>query len=264
MACIHTARSSVDPTTLILGTAGHIDHGKTALVRALTGIDTDRLPEEKQRGITIDLGFANLDLGAFNWASSTCPGHERFVKNMLAGAVGVDLALLVVAADDSVMPQTREHLDILRLLGVRARSGGNHQVRSGRSPAGTWSRTKSVSSCWHFSWKRTDRAHGGSARRRSGTRSGLTWQAIGAVCEQVVGRSDATCSACQSIAAFTVPGRGTVVTGTVWSGQLKVRDEVEWLPIGKTLVVRSLQTHGHDTDLVERGQRAAVNLVGSP
>src|SRR5215210_9073833 len=104
---------------LILGTAGHIDHGKTSLVKALTGIDTDRLPEEKARGITIDIGFATLDLGDFRLGIVDVPGHERFIKNMLAGATGVDLAVLVVAADDSVMPQTREHLEILKLLGLR-------------------------------------------------------------------------------------------------------------------------------------------------
>src|SRR3984885_6491303 len=107
------------PRDLILGTAGHIDHGKTALVKALTGTDCDRLPEEKARGITIDIGFARLDLGDFRIGIVDLPGHERFIMNMLAGATGVDLALLVVAADDSVMPQTREHLEILKLLGVR-------------------------------------------------------------------------------------------------------------------------------------------------
>src|SRR6187431_2440555 len=104
---------------LILGTAGHIDHGKTSLVKALTGIDCDRLPEEKARGITIDIGFAHLELDGVRLGIVDVPGHERFVKNMLAGATGIDLALLVVAADDSVMPQTREHLDILKLLGLR-------------------------------------------------------------------------------------------------------------------------------------------------
>src|SRR3989441_1338755 len=107
------------PRHLILGTAGHIDHGKTSLVRALTGTDTDRLPEEKKRGITIDIGFARLDLGDFQLGVVDVPGHERFIKNMLAGASGIDLAMLLVAADDSVMPQTREHLEILRLLGLR-------------------------------------------------------------------------------------------------------------------------------------------------
>src|SRR5215468_10596940 len=107
------------PRDLILGTAGHIDHGKTSLVKALTGMDCDRLPEEKARGITIDIGFATLDLGDYRLGIVDVPGHERFVKNMLAGATGIDLAVLVVAADDSVMPQTREHLEILRLLGLR-------------------------------------------------------------------------------------------------------------------------------------------------
>src|SRR5438309_8401348 len=106
------------PRDLILGTAGHIDHGKTSLIKALTGIDCDRLPEEKARGITIDIGFATLDLGEFRLGIVDVPGHERFIKNMLAGATGIDLALLVVAADDAVMPQTREHLEILQLLGL--------------------------------------------------------------------------------------------------------------------------------------------------
>src|SRR5881396_3027929 len=104
---------------LILGTAGHIDHGKTSLVKALTGIDCDRLPEEKARGITIDIGFAILELGDYRLGIVDVPGHERFIKNMLAGATGIDLAMLLVAADDSVMPQTREHLEILQLLGLR-------------------------------------------------------------------------------------------------------------------------------------------------
>src|SRR5215203_6062587 len=104
---------------LILGTAGHIDHGKTTLVKALTGVDCDRLPEEKARGITIDIGFASLDLPPYRIGIVDVPGHERFVKNMLAGATGIDLAVLVVSADDSVMPQTREHLEILKLLGLR-------------------------------------------------------------------------------------------------------------------------------------------------
>src|SRR5215475_8995540 len=106
--------------SIITGTAGHIDHGKTALVRALTGIDPDRLPEEKRRGITIDIGFADLDLGEVRVGFVDVPGHERFVKNMLAGAHGIDLVALVIAADEGVMPQTREHFDICRLLQVNA------------------------------------------------------------------------------------------------------------------------------------------------
>src|SRR5438477_4079100 len=107
------------PRDLILGTAGHIDHGKTSLVKALTGIDCDRLPEETARGITIDIGFATLQVDDFRLGIVDVPGHERFVKNMLAGATGIDLALLVIAADDSIMPQTREHLEILKLLGLQ-------------------------------------------------------------------------------------------------------------------------------------------------
>ena len=107
-------------TDLILGTAGHIDHGKTSLIRALTGVETDRLPEEKRRGITIELGFAELDVGDYRLGIVDVPGHERFVRNMLAGATGMDLALLVVAADDSIKQQTREHLEILRLLDLGA------------------------------------------------------------------------------------------------------------------------------------------------
>jgi selenocysteine-specific elongation factor len=107
-------------TDLILGTAGHIDHGKTSLIRALTGVDTDRLPEEKRRGITIDLGFAHLDLDDFHLGIVDVPGHEKFVRNMLAGATGMDLAMLVVAADDSIKQQTREHLEILRMLDLKA------------------------------------------------------------------------------------------------------------------------------------------------
>src|SRR6186997_2448136 len=104
---------------LILGTAGHIDHGKTSLVKALTGIDCDRLPEEKARGITIDIGFATLELGEYRLGIVDVPGHERFIKNMLAGATGIDLVVLIVAADDSIMPQTREHLEILKLLSIK-------------------------------------------------------------------------------------------------------------------------------------------------
>src|SRR5213083_2992441 len=105
---------------LVVGTAGHIDHGKTALVKALTGVDADRLPEEKKRGITIDIGFAEMSVGDAHFGFVDVPGHERFVKNMLAGASGIDLVLLVIAADEGVMPQTREHFDICRLLGTRA------------------------------------------------------------------------------------------------------------------------------------------------
>ena len=118
--------------SIIIGTAGHIDHGKSALVRALTGTDPDRLPEEKKRGITIDLGFADLELDDLRSGFVDVPGHERFVKNMLAGAHGIDLLALVIAADEGVMPQTSEHFDICQLLGSQQRDRGDHENRSGR------------------------------------------------------------------------------------------------------------------------------------
>jgi selenocysteine-specific elongation factor len=253
----------VNSRTLILGTAGHIDHGKTALIRALTGIDTDRLPQEKQRGITIDIGFANLDLGAVQLGIVDVPGHERFIKNMLAGAVGVDVALLVVAADDSVMPQTREHLAILRLLGVehglvaltkcdRVDSDWVDLVEDEirRLTAGTFLEGAPI--------VRTAVPPDGPPRGMDALRD-----AIGAVCGQVIKRSRRDVFRLPIDRVFTVQGLGTVVTGTVWSGQLRVKDEVEWHPHGKTLVVRGLENHGRAVDLVERGQRAAINLSGA-
>ena len=252
----------MNPRTLILGTAGHIDHGKTALLRALTGVDTSHLPEERRRGITIDLGFANLDLGKFRLGIVDVPGHERFVRNMLAGAAGIDIALMVVAADDSVMPQTREHLDILRLLGIQQGVVAitkcdrveptwpdlvEEEIR--RIAAGTFLENAPI--------VRTAIPDHGPHKGLESLR-----EAIRSVCEQIVSLSDSGLFRLPIDRAFSVPGRGTVVTGTVWSGQLKVRDEVEWLPDGKTLVVRGLQNHGRDTDVISRGQRAAVNLIG--
>lgn len=252
----------VNPRTLILGTAGHIDHGKTALVRAMTGIDTDRLPEEKQRGITIDIGFASLELGPVHLGIVDVPGHERFIKNMLAGAVGIDLALLVVAADDSVMPQTREHLAILELLGVR------HGLV-------TITKCDRVDPAWvDLVEEEIRRLVDGTflqdapivrtALRPDGPPQGIDHlrDAIGSVCGQVIGQSERDVFRLPIDRAFSVQGLGTIVTGTVWSGQLRVRDEVQWHPSGKKLLVRGLQNHGQETELVEPGQRAAVNLSG--
>ena len=249
--------------TLILGTAGHIDHGKTTLLRALTGIDCDRLPEEKQRGITIDIGFAHLDLEPFHLGIIDVPGHERFIKNMLAGAVGIDIALLVVAADDSVMPQTREHLAILQLLGVR--HGVIAITKCDRVEpswlelveddirnlvAGTFLERAPV--------VRTAVPSDGSAHGMEELRA-----AIRSACEQVSEICQSELFRLPVDRAFSVQGWGTVVTGTVWSGRLNVGDEVEWLPMRKKLTVRGLQNHGVQTELVVRGQRAAINLTGA-
>jgi selenocysteine-specific elongation factor len=253
----------VNARTLILGTAGHIDHGKTTLLRALTGIDCDRLPEEKQRGITIDIGFAHLDLAPFQLGIVDVPGHERFIKNMLAGAVGIDIALLVVAADDSVMPQTREHLAILRLLGVRHGlvvitkcdrvepswlDLVEDDIRS--LVAGTFLETGPI--------VRTAILGDGSAHGLDELRV-----AIRSVCEQVTHSSETELFRLPIDRAFSVQGLGTIVTGTVWSGRLAQGDEIEWLPIKKKLTVRGLQNHGVQTNVVVRGQRAAVNLSGA-
>lgn len=203
---------------LILGTAGHIDHGKTTLIRALTGVDTDRLPEEKRRGITIDLGFAHMALASGDeLAIIDVPGHEAFVKNMLAGATGIDVALVVVAADESVMPQTREHLDILDLLGVRA---------------GVIAVTKAdlVDEDWLelvIAEVRETLAAGPLADApivpvSATTARGL--EALTAALEhaggQVNGRDVDDLFRLPIDRVFTVRGTGTVVTGTVWSGAL--------------------------------------------
>jgi selenocysteine-specific elongation factor len=244
---------------LILGTAGHIDHGKTSLVKALTGIDCDRLPEEKARGITIDIGFAILDLPPYRLGIVDVPGHERFVKNMLAGATGIDLALLVVAADDSVMPQTREHLEILRLLGLRhgiialtkcdlvdetTREVVGLEVRD--LVRGTFLENAPIILTSAQSGQGIDelKAAIASACARVEERGGKEWFRL------AIDRS------------FIVQGHGTIVTGSVTSGSLRVGDEVEWLPRGQRVRVRSLQNHDRAVEEVHRGQRAAINLAG--
>jgi selenocysteine-specific elongation factor len=247
------------PRDLILGTAGHIDHGKTSLVKALTGIDCDRLPEEKARGITIDIGFARLDLGDFRLGIVDVPGHERFIKNMLAGATGIDLVVLIVAADDSVMPQTREHLEILRLLGLRhgaialtkcdlvdetTREVVELEVRE--LVQGTFLENAPL--------VRTS-AHSGEGIPELKT-------ALADVCRQVEQRSGAEWFRMSIDRSFIVQGHGTVVTGSVTSGRLRVGDEVEWQPRGEQVRVRSLQNHDQPVEEVHRGMRAAINLAG--
>ena len=244
---------------LILGTAGHIDHGKTALVRALTGIDTDRLQEEKRRGISIDLGFAHLDLGDHRLGIVDVPGHERFIKNMLAGAAGIDLALLVVAADDSVMPQTREHLAILQLLGVPrgiialtkidlAEPGWIELVEAEIRGlvAGTFLEDAPII--------RTSVVAGSGL---DDLRAALTDE-----CERA--RRPDPCQPFRLAVdrSFVMPGIGTVVTGTVWSGRVSAGDVVDWLPTGKKLRIRGIQSHGADLGSASRGQRAALNVPG--
>src|SRR5689334_1399008 len=252
--------SDGEDAPMILGTAGHIDHGKTSLVRALTGVDTDRLPEEKRRGITIDLGFAPLELdGVGTLGVVDVPGHEAFVRTMVAGATGIDLALLVVAADEGVMPQTREHLAILRLLGVRA---------------GVVALTKAdlVDDEW-LALVRDDVAaavaDGPLAEAPIVAVSSLTGQgidelraALAAAARRVPGRATEDLFRMPIDRAFTIRGTGTVVTGTVWSGMLRRDATLRLFPSGDTVRVRSLQAHGHAVDRIHAGERAAIALAG--
>ena len=245
---------------MILGTAGHIDHGKTTLVRALTGVDTDRLPEEKRRGITIELGFAPLVLeGVGQVGVVDVPGHEAFVRTMVAGATGIDLALLVVAADSGVMPQTREHLAILSLLGVRA---------------GVVALTKCdlVDAEWLALVEEDVReALGVSSLAGAAilpvssiTGEGLDAlrRALADVASTIPARSSADIFRLPVDRAFTVRGTGTVVTGTVWSGSLARDASVRLFPSDTTARVRGLHAHGHLVDAVRAGDRAAIALVG--
>jgi selenocysteine-specific elongation factor len=247
------------PRDLILGTAGHIDHGKTSLVKALTGVDCDRLPEEKARGITIDIGFARLDLGDFRLGIVDVPGHERFIKNMLAGATGIDLVLLIVAADDSVMPQTREHLEILRLLGLR------HGIIAVTKCDLVDETTREVVEMEVRELVQgTFLEHAPLVRTSAHTGLGIPElkAAIGEICHKVEERTGAEWFRMSIDRSFIVQGHGTVVTGSVTSGRLRVGDEVQWQPRGERVRVRSLQNHDQAVEEVHRGMRAAINLAG--
>ena len=244
---------------LVIGTAGHIDHGKTALVRALTGVDTDRLPAEKQRGITIDLGFAALDLDGRSLALVDVPGHERFIRNMLAGASGLDLAILVVAADDSVMPQTREHLEILRLLGL---AGGVVVLTKSDLADPGWLALveEDVKALVAGSF-----LEGAEVIRTSAT-TGLGIDdlraALRRLCDSAPARDDPGPFRMAIDRSFTVAGHGTIVTGTVASGSVAVGDDLQWFPDGRAVRVRGLHRHDRPVGRVDRGARAAINLGG--
>ncbi len=247
------------PRDLVVGTAGHIDHGKTALVHALTGVDTDRLPAERQRGISIDLGFASLELDGQRLALVDVPGHERFVRNMLAGATGLDLALLVVAADDSVMPQTREHLEILRLLGLT--SGVVALTKCDLADA-TW--LELVEDDVRNLVVGTFLEGAPIVRTSSTTGGGLDdlRAALQHVALALTARPDPGLFRMAIDRAFTVAGHGTVVTGTVASGTVSVGDALEWWPEGRAVRVRGLQRHERAVERIGRGSRAAINLAG--
>ena len=246
---------------LILGTAGHIDHGKTALVKALTGIDCDRLPEEKKRGITIDIGFAHLDLGDYRLGIVDVPGHERFIKNMLAGATSIDLALLVISAGESIKPQTREHLEILRLLGLK------HGVIALTKVDLVDDTTREV-----VEMEIRDLVKGTFLEEAPIiATSAFTGRGLDDL-KQVLRDESAKVALAQHAEwfrlpidrSFTVQGYGTIVTGAVVSGRLRIGDEVEWLPSGERVRVRAMRNNDVNVEEVSRGQRAAINLASVP
>ncbi len=245
---------------VVVGTAGHIDHGKTSLVKALTGTDTDRLPEEKARGITIDLGFAFLEEpDGLTIEVVDVPGHERFVKNMLAGVGGIDLAMLVIAADEGVMPQTREHLAICSLL----------HIRTGLV---VLTKTDTVESDW-IELVRDDVATlvrgtflEGAPVVPVSAKTGAGLDELRATLRRlaatVPARGTDQLPRLPIDRVFTIKGFGTVVTGTLAAGALGVDDRVEVFPRGLVAKIRGLQAHGHAVERSVAGQRTAVNLQG--
>ena len=248
---------------MILGTAGHIDHGKTALVKALTGVDTDRLPEEKRRGITIELGFAPLKLdGVGTIGIVDVPGHDAFVRTMLAGSTGVDLALLVIAADEGVMPQTREHLTILSLLGVR---GGVVAITKSDLVDADWialvvEDVKKLLRETMFADAPIVPCSAASGAGLDALRAALV-----AAARLIPNRSSADIARLPIDRVFTVKGTGTVVTGTLWSGSFAAGDDVRIVPdanASHAARIRSVESHATAVMHAEPGNRTAVALAG--
>lgn len=252
---------------IIVGTAGHIDHGKTALVKALTGIDADRLEEEKRRGITIDLGFAHLALptpdgGSLQTGFVDVPGHERFVRNMLAGVGGIDLVLLVIAADESIKPQTREHFDILRLIGVRR--GITVLTKADAVDAETLDVVQlEVEEFLRGTFLEPPKAPIVAVSSLTGAGLDDLKRALVAAAALVEPRDPHALARLPIDRVFTMKGFGTVVTGTLISGTIRREDELEVFPTGKRVRVRGVQVHGKTADAAIAGQRTALNLAGA-
>jgi selenocysteine-specific elongation factor len=239
---------------LTLGTAGHIDHGKTALIRALTGVDTDRLPEERARGISIELGYASLELPSGRRLSVVdVPGHERFVRTMVAGATGIDLFLMTIAADDGVMPQTREHAAVLEALRVRT---------------GVVAVTKVDLADPEVALIEASELFPGAEAIPVSARTGAGIDELRAALDRasaaVASRADAADSPARLHIdrVFTIRGAGTVVTGTLWAGAIGRGDELDVLPERRRVRVRGVQVHDQPLDQAPAGQRVAVNLTG--
>lgn len=253
--------------SIIIGTAGHIDHGKTALVRALTGIDTDRLEEEKRRGITIDLGFAHLELNAASGEKLRCgfidvPGHERFVRNMLAGVGGIDLVLLVVAADESIKPQTREHFEICRLLSIPR--GITVITKSDLVDEDTLNVVRlEVEEFVGGSFLDAEHAPVVAVSARTGAELEELKREIARLALEVPSRDTEALFRLPIDRVFVMKGFGTVVTGTLIAGKIQKEDEVELFPLRRRLRIRGVQVHGSTTEKASAGQRTALNLSGA-
>ena len=253
--------------SIIVGTAGHIDHGKTALVKALTGIDADRLEEEKRRGITIDLGFAHMELAGANGETLRLgfvdvPGHERFVRNMLAGVGGIDLVLLVIAADESIKPQTREHFDILQLLGVR--QGITVLTKSDAVDAETLDVVRlEVEEFLRGTFLESPKSPVVAVSSLTGAGLDDLKRAMAMAAGEVASRDPRALARLPIDRVFTMKGFGTVVTGTLISGTIRREEELEVFPTGQRVRVRGLQVHGEVADAAVAGQRTALNLAGA-
>ncbi|MCX6625911.1 MAG: selenocysteine-specific translation elongation factor, partial [Acidobacteria bacterium] len=246
--------------SIILGTAGHVDHGKTALIRALTGIDTDRLEEEKRRGISIDIGFAHLDLGEARLGFVDVPGHERFVKNMLAGVGGIDAVIFVIAADESIKPQTREHFDICRLLGIPR--GVIALTKSDLVDAGTLDLVRlEVEEFVAGSFL----AGAPVIAVSSVTHSGLDAlrEALRRLVDASAARDSSRHFRLPIDRSFSLRGFGTVITGTLIAGSVSLEQELEVHPGGRRLRVRGIQTHNRSVKRASAGERTALNVTGA-
>jgi len=244
---------------VIVGTAGHIDHGKSSLVEALTGTNPDRLEEEKRRGITLDLGFAFLTLEGVRLGLVDVPGHERFVRNMLAGAGGIDLVLLVIAADEGIKPQTREHFEICRLLGIPR--GIIAITKSDLVDADTLGLVRlEIEEFVRGSF--LESAPNVPVSARSGAGLDELKQVLQRAAQAVAAKDTTQNFRLPIDRSFAMKGFGTVVTGTLISGAVKVEDEVELYPAKKRLRVRGLHSGGKEIERAVAGQRTAVNLAG--
>jgi selenocysteine-specific elongation factor len=244
---------------VIVGTAGHIDHGKSALVKALTGVDPDRLKEEQLRGITIDLGFAHLDLGDVQVGFVDVPGHEKFVKNMLAGVGGIDFVLLVIAADESIMPQTREHFDICRLLGVHTGIVVINKTDLVDPEMIVLVRDE-IAEITFGSFLESAEVIPVSSKTGEGIPQ--LKKAIHDLSLAIRPRPSNRLLRLPVDRAFSIRGFGTVVTGTLTSGEIQKDQEIELIPGGLTAKVRGIQVHGTMTGTAFAGQRTAINLQG--